>query len=156
MKSEIMQKETKYSNRRKFRVVSIFIICGISFVSFFTLILSGFNPIIVGLILLFFSLIIIGSLYSRKQKSLYNQMFPDKKRNKPLKYITKRRKQRLNTKTGDKEKIKESTEVQLRIFKPLSLETKISKPLIIKCENCGMLMANFVEICPKCKEKITY
>ena len=151
-----MEKETDYSIDQKFRFVIIFIICGISLISFFILVTSGFNPIIIGLILLFLSLIGVGILYSRKQKSLYNQMFPDKNRNKSLKYITRRKKRRFDINKEEKEKIEEFTEVQPHIFKPISLETNISKPLIIKCENCGMLLANFVEICPKCKGKIAY
>ena len=156
MKSVIMREKKDNSIGRKFRVVMIFIICGISLVSFFILVKSGFNPIIIGLILLFFSLVIVGILYSRKQKSLYNQMFPDKKRKESLRYITRRKNQRFDTNNGDKQKIKEFTEVQPHIFKPISLETKISKPLIIKCENCGMIVPNFVEKCPKCKEMIIY
>jgi len=112
---------------------------------YYILVESGSNPIITILLIIFLFLLIVGILFRRKSKSLYSKMFPEK------------RKEHLFEKsTLPTEKKRESEQAQPKIIKPISLNTKYRKPIVLKCRNCGNLIPNFVKQCPFCNKKVKF
>ncbi|MFX0030528.1 MAG: hypothetical protein ACFE8B_15055 [Candidatus Hermodarchaeota archaeon] len=94
------------------------------------------NLIVVILIIVFILLTFSGLIFrSRKQKRIYNQLFPGKKRSEPIK---RREEFRINK------------EPDLKKLSDINLNFKYREPLIKKCENCGMVIASYVKKCPIC------
>ena len=145
MTSEIKKKKSSTQKVLfKFILLIIFLSIFFFFYSFFKE--RGANPFIIIILLLFVFLTSVGLFLNRNKKSLYSRMFPDKK--KRIALNTQRRK--------DTFKIKEIKQPQPKVFKHISLDFSYSKPLIIKCENCGNLLPNFVKKCLFCGKQLTY
>ena len=72
-------------------------------------------------------------------------MFPNKHR----RFRIEEKKQRRIV--GDKT---EPISYQSEDFKSINLDFKYRKPIIRKCENCGMILASFVKRCPLCGKQI--
>ena len=85
-------------------------------------------------------LIGIGPLISGFRKGMYSQLFP-KSKNLDQENENKRLDTQKNIKGED--------------LKPKSLDFDYRKPLIRKCNKCGMVLANFVKRCPNCNNAIT-
>ena len=65
-------------------------------------------------------------------------------------------------KKGEYQKQKETIEKDGQIksytprkIKPVNLNIKYRRPLVVKCSNCRMTVAGFVKKCPKCGEAIS-
>ncbi|MBD3254445.1 MAG: hypothetical protein GF383_05090 [Candidatus Lokiarchaeota archaeon] len=103
------------------------------------------NLFIVLLILSFVSLIFIGPfLKQRHKKRLYARIFPDKKKKLKEKYESKRNKYAFS----------KQTESKIRDVEKIDLNFKYRKPLIKKCNKCGMIVPGFSKKCPKCGEPV--
>lgn len=105
----------------------------------------GVNSFIIIILLAFISLIILGSIFRhRKQKSLYSKLYPDKKQN-----MIQRPSRKLEL------TIKEEREEPVeKKFREVNLNFKYRKPLINKCENCGMIITSYKKNCPICGKAI--
>jgi hypothetical protein len=162
MNNSSEKKEEGISKANLLRLILIITEFVILLVLLFAYITSGINPIILVLIMIFVILFTIGLTFIKRKKSMYSQMFPDRKRqssqSSQIRKIRKKKVRRIiyqDKEEGDEEK-EELDEIQPIIYKSISLDIKRNKPVIIKCENCGMIVAGFVKECPKCKEKIYY
>jgi len=113
---------------------------------YYLLITSGIHPLIAFLLLLFLFIIVLGPLFSGMRKSIYSRMF-DKKIKKKGEY------------QKQKDMIKKDSQIKSyappRKRRPVNLNVKYRKPLIVKCSNCKMTVASFVKKCPKCGEVIS-
>lgn len=107
----------------------------------------GANPLIIVLILIFIFLTFAGPLLKKKQGSLYAEMFPDK--NKVREEIIKRKKE-------DGQKREEMRLFNLRHKNKINLDVKYTKPIIRKCEKCGMIVPKFTKKCPICGNKMGF
>ncbi len=118
----------------------IFLLVGI-FILYYILIEFKTNITIVILIIVFILLAFSGLIFrNRKQKKMYDEMFPDKKRKaQPIKR---------------REEFKIEKEPDLKKLSDISLNFKYKRPLIKKCENCGMVIASYVKKCPICGESV--
>jgi RNA polymerase subunit RPABC4/transcription elongation factor Spt4 len=93
----------------------------------------------------FVSLITVGSLLRRKtKKSIYSELYPDKKRNRIQRPP---RKLELKKEAG-------SEVFEKKKFRDVNLNFKYRKALINKCENCGMIITSHKKICPICGKSI--
>lgn len=114
---------------------------------FYLLTTFGANPFIIFILLLFTFLITIGPFFKRGKKSLYSRMFPDRKR-------------KTSNENEQKEKVlkikRKFEQIEPKIFKKVNLEFNYRKPIVLKCENCGNIIPNFVKKCPFCNKQITY
>ncbi len=138
-------KNKKMSNFSKYLFLSIY---GIILVFlFYFLVFAGLNPVITFLILLFCFILILGPVLGGMRKSLYSRMFSDKKKNHKGEYQKK--------KDGIKKEGQLSYIPPPRKRRPVNLNVKYRKPLIVKCENCKMTVASFVKKCPKCGEVVS-
>ena len=105
----------------------------------------GINPLLIILILAFLILMIIGSLFRfRKKKSIYSELYPDKKQNKI---------QRPPRKLDLKKKA-ESEVFEQKKLRDVTLDFKYRKSLINRCENCGMIITSHKKKCPICGKSI--
>jgi rubrerythrin len=82
------------------------------------------------------------------RRSLYSRMFSDEKRTKLGGYGYQKLKEVIQ---------KES---QIKSYKPrkhryINLNVKYRKPLVARCNNCGMTVAGFVKKCPRCGEAVS-
>jgi len=109
----------------------------------------GSNPYVVVILVIFVFLTTIGPFFKKKnRKSLYSQMFPDRKRRQP------QRRRRIERRPII-EKKPTQIQVQSKIFKPVDIEFEFREPLISNCENCGNIFPKFVkDKCPFCGEQI--
>jgi len=114
---------------------------------FYLLTTFGVNPFIIFILLLFTFLITIGPFFRRSKRSLYSRMFPDRKR-------------KASLENEQKEKVfknkRKFEQAEPKIFKKINLEFKYRKPIVLKCENCGNIIPNFVKKCPFCNKQIAY
>ena len=81
-------------------------------------------------------------LYSekKKKKSIYSELYPDKKRNKIQRPP---RKLELNIETDSEDTVQKK-------LRNVDLSFRYRKPLINKCENCGMMITGYKKKCPTC------
>ena len=107
---------------------------------FYILSISGINLVIILLLLGFMSLIVLGTFFRSKKKTIYSDLYPDKKR---TKIQRPPRKIELKIET-DSEKLQE------RKLRNIDLNFKYRKSLINKCENCGMIITGYKKNCPTC------
>ncbi len=107
----------------------------------------GINPFIIGLILIFVFLVFAGPLLSGKSKSLYSRMFPDKK---------KKAREKFQRKREEYEKKDEMRQFKLKHINQINLDFEYRKPIIHKCEYCGMIITQFAKKCPICGKKTDY
>ncbi|MFX1380631.1 MAG: hypothetical protein ACFFA4_16230 [Promethearchaeota archaeon] len=107
------------------------------FILYYILIEFKTNIFIVVLIIIFILLTFLGLIFrGRKKKSIYSKLFPEKKRK--TQPIKKRAEFRIES------------EPQIKKLAEINLNFKYRKPLIKKCENCGMVIASYVKKCPIC------
>ncbi len=106
----------------------------------------GIQHLIIILILIFLILIVIGPLITGISKAMYNRLFQRKK-----KRIEKSDYQVY------KEQLKsthQDTQIQPIDTKDINLDFKYRKPIIRKCNNCKIIVPNFVKTCPNCGKPI--
>ncbi len=101
----------------------------------------GINPLISILILFFAFIFVLGPLISTTKASFYSRLFPKKDK----KLISSYEEHKKFYKT-ESEKIKP----QERKIKLVNLNFKYRKPIIRKCDKCGIIVPNFVNKCPAC------
>ena len=89
----------------------------------------------------FLFLIVIGPLFSRLKRSMYSEMYPNRKGN-----------LKKDSRTIFSEK-SESNTVKSKNMN-INLNVQYKKPIIRKCSNCGMIVASFVRKCPQCGKNI--
>jgi len=112
---------------------------------YYLLITSGFNPLIISIVLIFIILTTVGPFLRPKKRKLYSRMFPDRKSGAKLNEQIKKE-QTTNE--------KDLPQYELKIPKPVNLEFEYRKPIINKCKNCGNIVPNFVKKCPFCNKNI--
>ncbi|MHA1436005.1 MAG: hypothetical protein ACTSPD_00375 [Promethearchaeota archaeon] len=96
------------------------------------------NYIIIFLIIFFTFLVFIGFIIKRKDQSLLSKLFPR------LKEISEYKK-----KSTEKRKPKSNYNIN-----SFNIDFKYHKPIIRKCNNCGMIVPSFAKKCPVCGEDI--
>ena len=117
-------------------VVYIFILI----LLYYLLVEFGANPFVIFLIIIFVFLAITGPfLQNRRNKRLYAEMFPDKKKKYQTQY------QREEVKVEDEKELSEP-----RKIRDVNLDFKYRRSIINRCENCGMIITSFVKRCPNC------
>ncbi|NVM18007.1 MAG: hypothetical protein HWN80_09840 [Candidatus Lokiarchaeota archaeon] len=130
--------------RQRGKLVRILIlIIYLVFVVFLFYILSiiGINPFITILLLFCMSSIVLGSIFRKtKTKTIYSELYPDKKRNKNQRPP---RKLELNIETDSEELVQKK-------LRNVDLNFRYRKSLINKCENCGMMITGYKKKCPTC------
>lgn len=133
------------TEKKKFRVLPLvigYIIAVI--VLFIVMLIFGINPYLVVIILIFISLIFLGSILKRrKQKSLYSKLYPEKDQD------LSQRPQRKFELT-----IKPEKGPLEKKFREVNLDYTYRKSLINKCENCGMIITGYNTKCPGCGKAI--
>ena len=134
-------KEKNVEKRRVFVKISILILY-LVFVAylFYILLVFGINIVIILLILGFMSLLIIGTIFSRRKKTIYAELYPDKERTE-----IERPPRKIELKIDT-----EAEESQERKLRSINLNFKYRKSIINKCENCGMLITGSQKTCPTC------
>jgi len=144
-KDDTQEFKKKFILRLAFIIISLFIL-----ISFYYLLSEfGLNPFIIILILVFTLLIFTGPFFKRKKKkkSLYSRMFPNKHSRFRIEEMKQRKDFRVKT---------EKLSRQPENLKSINLDFKYRKPILRKCENCGMILASFVKKCPLCGKQIDY
>ena len=138
-KRDFIEKEV---NQRGYFVKILILVFYLVFVVYLFYVLSvwGINLVIILLLLGFLSLIVLGTFFRQKKKSIYSELYPDKDRKKIQRPP---RKIELKIET-DSEKMQE------RKFRDIDLNFKYRKSLINKCENCGMIITGYKKNCPTC------
>ena len=135
-------------NKISLIIRSIFIVVYIIILYFLYLFLInlGVQHLIVILILVFLILIVIGPLITGISKAMFHRLFSQKKDKKEK---------------SDYEIYKEELKSSRQTFqtppvdtKDISLEFKYRKPVIRKCNNCKIIVPNFVKKCPNCGKPI--
>ena len=143
-----MTEKNIYNERkeRKFlRIILLIIFLSIIIFLYFVLVNLGINPFLVILMLAFVSLITIGSFFMKdRKKSIYSELFPDKKRNK-----IQRPPRKIELKIKAESEVFEKTK-----FRDVNLDFKYRKTIINKCENCGMIITSYKKYCPICGKSI--
>ena len=143
-----MTEKNIYNERkeRKFlRILLLIIFLSIIIFLYFVLVNLGINPFLVILMLAFVSLITIGSFFMKdRKKSIYSELFPDKKRNK-----IQRPPRKIELKIKAESEVFEKTK-----FRDVNLDFKYRKTIINKCENCGMIITSYKKYCPICGKSI--
>ncbi|MFW9998686.1 MAG: hypothetical protein ACFE9Q_06150 [Candidatus Hodarchaeota archaeon] len=139
MATENIQNRYTYKRNKK-RIVLLVIYSLVLLILFFYLISLNFNPFIVIFGLSFLFLVGLGLFFKGTKRSLYSEMFPDRKR-----------KSSVNKRTR---MIREKTSLP-RIPGPINLEIRSHKPLIKKCQSCGNILPSFVKKCPFCNKQIS-
>ena len=131
---------------RKFlRILLLIIFLPFMIFLYFVLVNLGINPFVVILILVFISLITIGSFFMKKRKkSIYSELFPYKKQ-KRIQRPPRKIELKIEAEPGVFEKTK---------FRDVNLDFKYRKTLINKCENCGMIITSYKKTCPICGNSI--
>ncbi len=136
----------KERKARKFLRILLLIIF-LSFMIFLYIFLVNLrvNPFLIILILAFVFLIAIGSFFmKRRKKSMYSELFPDKKRK-----VNQRPPRKIEMKIRAEPEDFEKTK-----FREVNLDFKYQKTLINKCENCGMIITSYKKHCPICGNSI--
>ena len=137
-------KEKELRQRGNF-VKILFLIIYLVIVVFLFYLLSnaGINPVIILLLLGFMSLIILGTFFRKKKKSIYSELYPDKER---TKIQRPPRKLELKIET-------DSEKLQQKKLRNVNLNFKYRKSLINKCESCGMIITGNKKTCPTCGKR---
>ena len=134
--------ETKPSKKNLIRnsFSLILLLIGI-FILYYILIEFKTNLIIVLLIIIFILLTFLGLIFrNRKKRRIYTQLFPEKKRKtQPIRI---------------REEFRIDKEPDMKKLSDINLNFKYRRPLIKKCENCGMVIASYVKKCPICGASI--
>ena len=138
---EDQEKNSSFKKALILRISFLIIYFFILLYFFFLLSNIGINPYIVLLILIFLFLIAVGPVLSGIKRSIYSQMFPNRK-----KHAKKESRTFFSKKSPPK--ILQSTN------RKIDLNISYRKPIIRKCKKCGMIVANFVKKCPQCGEII--
>ncbi|MFW9937527.1 MAG: hypothetical protein ACFFD5_07750 [Candidatus Thorarchaeota archaeon] len=133
-----MQSQKK-SLRKYFtiRIILLIIFCVALYFFYWVLIDLGSPPFVSILILIFCSLLFLGVLFRRKGTSFFSRF-----------------KHKKNQDSTSQYKEIKSNKPRIRRVDYVKLNSKYRKPIIRKCSNCGMELANFVKKCPNCGEKI--
>ncbi|MFX1356536.1 MAG: hypothetical protein ACFFA8_04555 [Promethearchaeota archaeon] len=133
-----MQSQKK-SLRKYFtiRIILLIIFCVVLYFFYWVLIDLGSPPFVAILILIFCFLLFLGVLFRRKGISFFSRFIHKKDQDSTSQY----------------KEIK-SNKPRIRRVDYVKLNSKYRKPIIRKCPNCGMELANFVKTCPNCREKI--
>ena len=143
------QEKNQDHDRTNYRKKKLYFRLSVLFVYFIILLYLFFflthnlslNPFIVFLILLFLFLVVIGPVFSGLKRSMYSEMYKNKKgklnRNYRRSILNKKETNATNTKN-----------------RKVNLNVKYRKPIIRNCYNCGMIVANFVTKCPQCGKSI--
>ena len=140
--TNVNNKERKISqNGMIIRFLILIFYIGILIYTYFLLTKIGINPLISFLILFFAFILVLGPLISTTKASFYSRLFPKKDK----KFISSYEEEKKLYKT-ESEKIKP----QERKIKPVNLNFKYRKPIIRKCDKCGIIVPNFVNKCPAC------
>jgi len=147
-KEQNSELKKKYKRLSLIKTIFLFTNVVILFVLFYFFYKFGANPLIIVLILGFAFLIIVGPVVGGWRKSYYSKLFPDKQEAKK-----RQRRQKEFIKTRIEPTIPEIKEIQEI---DLNITYKGKKNLIIRCSNCGMVLANFVKKCPKCRNPIEH
>ena len=136
----------KKKKERKFlRILLLIIFLSLMIFLYFYLVNLAINPFLVILMLAFICLIIIGSFFMKKRKkSIYSELFPDKKRN-----TIQRPPRKIELKIQTESKVFEKPKLR-----DVNLDFKYRKTLINKCENCGMIITSYKKHCPICGNSI--
>lgn len=149
IRNEKMKEENKGEQKEEIRqqrgtiVKILLLIFSLAIIVFLFYILTsiGINPIIVLLLLACMASIIIGFIFrQKKKKSLYVELYPDKKRNK-----IQRPPRKIEIKMDT-----DSKKLEQKGLRTVNLDFKYSKSLINKCENCGMIITGYKKTCPTC------
>jgi hypothetical protein len=115
------------------RLIILIFYTGFLIYFYFLLINIGTNHLISFLILFFAFILILGPLLSVTKNSSSSQL------------KTKKFRRGYRKEIGI-----ESREFKERKIKPVNLNFKYRKPMIRKCDKCGMIVPNFVNRCPEC------
>jgi len=137
--------EINASGNYRFRVILLIIYFFILIFLYLVFVNVGVNPIVAFLILLFMFVLVIGPLLKGLRKSFYSRMFIDKKKRNRGGYQQYKENIKKNSKI---------TEYKPRKIRHVNLNITYRKPLIVKCNYCGMTVAGFVKKCPRCGELI--
>jgi len=137
--------ETNALRNNRFRVILLIVYFCLLIIIYFVFVNVGVNPIVAFIILLFMFVLVIGPLLKGLRKSFYSRMFVDKKK--------KDRGGSQQSKEICKKKSK-IIEYKPRKIRHVDLNITYRKPLIVKCNYCGMTVAGFVKKCPRCGELI--
>jgi hypothetical protein len=143
---EPQKKKNKETPKKNiFKLIGIILYLIFIIYLFYLLISSGFNPIIITILLAFIVLTTIGPFLKPRKKKIYSRMFPERKNgvNEQKKII---KEQVINQ--------QELNQREVRIPKQVNLEVEYRKSLITKCKNCGNIVPNFVKKCPFCNKNI--
>ena len=136
---DIKEKRMNQGNLGKILLLIIYLFVVVFL--FYILVEIGIDLIIIFLLLGFLSLIVIGSFFiKKKKKSIYSELYPDKKRNK-----IQRPPRKLELKIEA-----DSETLVTKKFRDVDLDFKHRKTLINKCENCGMIITGYKRTCPTC------
>ena len=130
--TNVNNKDRKISqNGMIIRFLILIFYIGILIYIYFLLNKIGINPLISFLILFFAFILVLGPLISTTKASFYSRLFP--KRDKKSIYSYEEEKKLYKT---ESEKIKP----QERKIKPVNLNFKYRKPIIRKCDKCGIIV----------------
>ncbi|MFX0180872.1 MAG: hypothetical protein ACFE78_11830, partial [Candidatus Hodarchaeota archaeon] len=98
------------------------------------------------LILIFLILIVIGPLITGISKAMYNRLFQRKKKRIEKSDYQIYKEQLKST--------RQDTQMQPIDTKDINLDFIYRKPIIRKCNNCKIIVPNFVKTCPNCGKPI--
>jgi len=90
-------------------------------------------------------MLVLGPLITGISKSMYHQRFPKKEKGKKSDYQLY--KEELQSKS-------QTHELKAKDVKVVNLDFKYKKSIIRKCTGCGIIIPNFVKVCPYCGETI--
>jgi hypothetical protein len=124
----------------KFSGIALYLVVLLYF--YYLLITSGFDPLIISILLVFIILTTVGPFLRPKKRKLYSRMFPDRANLSEQ----KKEEQVINAKNLEQK--------ELMVPKPINLSFEYRKPIINKCKNCGNIVPNFVKKCPFCNKSI--
>ncbi len=102
--------------------------------------------LIIILILIFLILIVIGPLITGISKAMYNRLFQRKKKRIEKSDYQFYKEQLKST--------RQDTQIQPLDTKDINLDFKYRKPIIRRCNNCKIIVPNFVKTCPNCRKPI--
>jgi RNA polymerase subunit RPABC4/transcription elongation factor Spt4 len=135
--------EEKVSQKRiVLRSLTLILYLFIIIFLFYLLTVYKTNPLIIGLTVSFVVLLLLGFyLRTRKSKTLYSKMFPNKRR-------------KNNQQYHQREEFKIDRSPDRKKLADISFDFKYRRALINKCENCGMTLTSFVKNCPRCGSRV--
>lgn len=142
--NEMDKKEARKSHNRQLMYQLIGLLINLIILYFLYIYLTELNtnPLLSLLIVTFILLIFAGIIFKgTRRKTLYSRLFPEKNAQ------IKKRERRKRMKYQIKSDIETS---KLKQFDPIDLNFKYNKPLIVKCNNCGMILPSFAKKCPNC------